>query len=282
MRDPVQDIVSWHERLRRAPGGSSGWSPPVDVYETADEYVLVIELAGLDAHDFGVHATDDALTVSGRARTPAPATAGSCTSSAGTARSRAPSAFPQRIDVGGHPRRLPRRPADIRRCRNGRRPAARPHRDSAAVLRSVAAALDSRSQPVCRRPRESAGACVRLPRPAPRPLTFQDLHAVMNSVPATRLRKGNLVKHNGDLCRVVEQQHVTPGQPARVRSREDAQGEGRLAVRAPVPLGRHGGARVARRAGDAVPLQGRLGLLLHGHGELRADPACRRRRSATR
>jgi elongation factor P len=33
----------------------------------------------------------------------------------------------------------------------------------------------------------------------------------MSSVPATRLRKGNLVKHNGDLCRVVEQQHVTPG-----------------------------------------------------------------------
>ena len=32
-----------------------------------------------------------------------------------------------------------------------------------------------------------------------------------STVPATRLRKGNLVKHNGDLCRVVEQQHVTPG-----------------------------------------------------------------------
>lgn len=34
---------------------------------------------------------------------------------------------------------------------------------------------------------------------------------VMASVQATRLRKGNLIKHNGDLCRVVEQQHVTPG-----------------------------------------------------------------------
>jgi elongation factor P len=33
----------------------------------------------------------------------------------------------------------------------------------------------------------------------------------MANVPATRLRKGNLVKHNGDLCRIVEQQHVTPG-----------------------------------------------------------------------
>lgn len=33
----------------------------------------------------------------------------------------------------------------------------------------------------------------------------------MSSVQATRLRKGHLIKHNGDLCRIVEQQHVTPG-----------------------------------------------------------------------
>jgi HSP20 family protein len=100
MRDPVQDIVSWHERLRRAPGGSSGWSPPVDVYETEAHYVLVIELAGLDAQDFGVHATDEAVTVSGQR----------ATSGAGEGRflhverghgafSRSFS-FPQRIDVG--------------------------------------------------------------------------------------------------------------------------------------------------------------------------------------
>ena len=42
------------------------------------------------------------------------------------------------------------------------------------------------------------------PRSTPR-------HKPMATVPATRLRKGNLVKHNNDLCRVVEQQHVTPG-----------------------------------------------------------------------
>jgi HSP20 family protein len=100
MRDPVQDIVSWHERLRRAPGGSSGWSPPVDVYETDAQYVLVIELAGLEAQDFGVHATDEALTVSGQR----------AASGAGEGRflhverghgafSRSFS-FPQRIDVG--------------------------------------------------------------------------------------------------------------------------------------------------------------------------------------
>jgi elongation factor P len=33
----------------------------------------------------------------------------------------------------------------------------------------------------------------------------------MSSVQATRLRKGHLIKHNGYLCRLVETQHVTPG-----------------------------------------------------------------------
>jgi elongation factor P len=33
----------------------------------------------------------------------------------------------------------------------------------------------------------------------------------MSSVQATKLRKGHLVKHNNELCRIVETQHVTPG-----------------------------------------------------------------------
>jgi elongation factor P len=33
----------------------------------------------------------------------------------------------------------------------------------------------------------------------------------MPSVPATRLRKGQLVVHEGQLCRLLEVQHVTPG-----------------------------------------------------------------------
>jgi len=33
----------------------------------------------------------------------------------------------------------------------------------------------------------------------------------MSTVSATKLRKGHLIKHNNDLCRIVETQHVTPG-----------------------------------------------------------------------
>jgi HSP20 family protein len=63
--DPLQDLVSWHERLRGTPGGSSGWAPPVDVYETGEGYVIIVELAGLSASDFDVQATDEQVTVRG-------------------------------------------------------------------------------------------------------------------------------------------------------------------------------------------------------------------------
>lgn len=64
--DPLQELVSWHERRYGTAGQGSGWSPPVDVYETADSYVVVIELAGLTSKDFDVHATDESLTIRGR------------------------------------------------------------------------------------------------------------------------------------------------------------------------------------------------------------------------
>jgi HSP20 family protein len=62
--DPLQDLLSWHERLHRPQG--QGWAPRADVYETPDSYVLVLELAGLTAEDFEVHATEDQVTVSGQ------------------------------------------------------------------------------------------------------------------------------------------------------------------------------------------------------------------------
>ncbi|HEY8551020.1 MAG TPA: Hsp20/alpha crystallin family protein [Vicinamibacterales bacterium] len=62
--DSIHDLVSFHERRQRAVG--AGWAPPVDVFETADAYVVVVELAGLEPGDFDVQATDETLTVSGR------------------------------------------------------------------------------------------------------------------------------------------------------------------------------------------------------------------------
>jgi HSP20 family protein len=64
--DPLQDLVTWHDRVRRSTGASSGWSPPVDVYEAADHYVIVVELPGLTSADFDVQATEEQVTVSGQ------------------------------------------------------------------------------------------------------------------------------------------------------------------------------------------------------------------------
>jgi HSP20 family protein len=65
--DSLHDFVAWHQRAHQpqAPE-SSGWLPPVDLYETADAYTIAIELAGFTPEDFDVQATDEHLIVSGR------------------------------------------------------------------------------------------------------------------------------------------------------------------------------------------------------------------------
>lgn len=64
--DPLQDLVSWHDRLRRSAGETTGWTPLVDVYETAEAYLIVVELPGLGSDDFDVQATDEQVTIRGR------------------------------------------------------------------------------------------------------------------------------------------------------------------------------------------------------------------------
>ena len=51
-------IVNWHVR-------SSVWSPPTDVYETEDSFVVRIEIAGMREEDFEVTLDNGELTVSG-------------------------------------------------------------------------------------------------------------------------------------------------------------------------------------------------------------------------
>ena len=103
----------------------------------------------------------------------------------------------------------------------------------------------------------------------------------MATVPATRLRKGNLVKHNNDLCRVVEQQHVTPGNlrgfvRAKLRKVKDgAMFEHRFRSEDMVER-----ASLDEREMQYLYKDG-VRLLLHGHDQLRADSHVARSRSAT-
>ena len=56
-RDLVH-AVSWTVR-------SSGWSPPTDVYEAEDAYIVRVEVAGMSGADFEITLEDGYLHISG-------------------------------------------------------------------------------------------------------------------------------------------------------------------------------------------------------------------------
>lgn len=63
--DPIRDLLAIQQRLDRFAPGPAGWKPPVDLHETADEYVVTAELPGLTRDDIQIHFHDGRLTLSG-------------------------------------------------------------------------------------------------------------------------------------------------------------------------------------------------------------------------
>jgi len=57
-RREILHAVSWHVR-------SHVWSPPTDEYETAEAYVVLVEIAGMRDEDFEVSLDNDTLLISG-------------------------------------------------------------------------------------------------------------------------------------------------------------------------------------------------------------------------
>src|SRR5215210_8917220 len=65
--DPLRDLFALQERIERmADAGAAGWTPPVDLYETADRYVLTAELPGLTREDIVINVVDGTLTLEGQ------------------------------------------------------------------------------------------------------------------------------------------------------------------------------------------------------------------------
>lgn len=64
--DPLRDLRAWQERLERlsAPHSES-WTPQVDVYETADRYVVSAELPGMARDQIELAVEDSRLTIRG-------------------------------------------------------------------------------------------------------------------------------------------------------------------------------------------------------------------------
>ena len=64
--DPLRDLFAIQERIERmADAGAAGWTPPVDLYETEDRFVLSAELPGLTRDDIDINVQDGTLTIQG-------------------------------------------------------------------------------------------------------------------------------------------------------------------------------------------------------------------------
>ena len=57
---PVRQSIGWQRQVR-----SNVWSPPTDMYETDDSYILRMEIAGMREADFTVSIEGDFLVISG-------------------------------------------------------------------------------------------------------------------------------------------------------------------------------------------------------------------------
>ena len=66
--DPIRDLLAIQQRLDRFAPGPSGWSPPVDLHETDEHYVLTAEVPGPSRDDLQIHMHDGRLTLAGARR----------------------------------------------------------------------------------------------------------------------------------------------------------------------------------------------------------------------
>ena len=64
--DPLRDLLALHEQIGQLVGTDApGWTPPVDLYENADEFVLTAELPGLARDQIDIHAEDSRIVIRG-------------------------------------------------------------------------------------------------------------------------------------------------------------------------------------------------------------------------
>jgi HSP20 family protein len=66
--DPLRDLLAIQQRLDRYAPGPGGWTPPVDLLETADAFVITAELAGMRRDDLDISIEEDRVTLSGTRR----------------------------------------------------------------------------------------------------------------------------------------------------------------------------------------------------------------------
>jgi HSP20 family protein len=64
--DSLRDLLALHEQIGQLVGADApGWTPPVDLYETANEFVLSAELPGLSRTEIDIHAEEFRIMIRG-------------------------------------------------------------------------------------------------------------------------------------------------------------------------------------------------------------------------
>ena len=64
--DPFRDLLTIQHRLERLATGPQGWTPAMDLCETAHAYVLTAELPGVTREQVRIDIRDGKLTLQGR------------------------------------------------------------------------------------------------------------------------------------------------------------------------------------------------------------------------
>src|SRR3954466_843119 len=65
--DPLRDLRVWQERLEQLTDHRpDSWTPPIDIYETDDRYVVAAEVPGLTREHIELALESSRLTIRGR------------------------------------------------------------------------------------------------------------------------------------------------------------------------------------------------------------------------
>jgi HSP20 family protein len=64
--DPLRDLLAIQHRLERMSTSPQGWTPAVDLCETADAFIVTAELPGITREQVRIEVHDGRLTIQGR------------------------------------------------------------------------------------------------------------------------------------------------------------------------------------------------------------------------
>ena len=64
--DPLRDLIALHEQIGQLVGTDApGWMPPVDLYETANDFILTADLPGLSRDQIDISADENKIVIRG-------------------------------------------------------------------------------------------------------------------------------------------------------------------------------------------------------------------------